>query len=582
MKQSIIILFLFVNFLDLLSSQTNFRLSNPDCLDLMKGNFNSDSFSKRIVLPDAQLRNYLVQQINADSLHQYLKGLVSFKNRNTITDNPLKPNQGIRAARTWIKSHLDQWAREPNSVLIPCELDFDYLMCSKTRHTELFTLIPGTGSLKNELVIVEAHLDSRCEDVCDSLCLAEGADDNGSGSALLMEMARVLSKVQLNRTLAIIWITGEEQGLGGSRSFAAFCKTNNLVIKAVFNNDIVGGIECGVTSSPPSCPGPHQFDSLRLRIFSSGTTNSMSKNLARMTRILVEQNLSKVMVNTPKIDVMYGEDRTGRGSDHIPFREQGYTAIRFTSSYEHGDGNPGQAGYVDRQHSSRDILGKDIDGDGILDSLYVNFNYLKNNAIVNALSICNAGSTTLNPFVLLLTPKTNGIDIKIDNPQNATKYIYGIRKINNTYFDTIIITDQTQILVEGLSPTLYYVTACGVNQEQWISMFGLEYSARVLNSIKQVEPTKPIELLQNRPNPFDELTLIPIIVNDLSYIKEANMVVTSEDGRLIKRMKLDLKEGVNEFFYNYSWNQFECGMYYYTLIINGTKIDTKKMEMVSY
>lgn len=215
-----------------------------------------------------------------------------------------------------------------------------------------------------------------------------------------------------------------------------------------------------------------------------------------MTRILVEQNLSKVMVNAPQIDVMYGEDRTGRGSDHIPFREQGYTAIRFTSSYEHGDGNPSQAGYVDRQHSSRDILGKDIDGDGILDSLYVNFNYLKNNAIVNALSICNAGSTTLNPFVLQLTPKTNGIDIKIDNPQNATKYIYGIRKINNTYFDTIIITDQTQILVEGLSPTLYYVTACGVNQEQWISMFGLEYSARVLNSIKQVKPTKPIELLE--------------------------------------------------------------------------------------
>jgi len=487
MKQYIFTLLLLVNFHGFLSSQTNFSLSNPLCLDLMKGNFNSDSFPKRVVLPDAQLGNYLVQQINADSLHQYLKGLISFQNRNTINDNPSKPNLGIRGARSWIKSHINRWAQQSNSVLIPCELDFDYLMCTKVRHTELFTIIPGTGSLKNELVIVEAHLDSRCEDVCDSLCLAEGADDNGSGSALLMEMARVLSKVQLNRTLAIIWITGEEQGLGGSRSFAAFCKANNIVIKAVFNNDIVGGIECGVTSSPPSCPGPLQFDSLRLRIFSSGTTNSMSKNLARMTRILVEQNLSKVMVNAPQIDVMYGEDRTGRGSDHIPFREQGYTAIRFTSSYEHGDGNPSQAGYVDRQHSSRDILGKDIDGDGKLDSLYVNFNYLKNNAIVNALSISNASSTTLSPFVLQLTPKTNSLDIKIDNPQNATKYIYGIRKINNTYFDTIIITDQTHILVEGLSPTLYYATACGVDQEQWISMFGLEYSARVLNSIGQVE-----------------------------------------------------------------------------------------------
>ncbi|MBK6818068.1 MAG: M28 family peptidase [Bacteroidetes bacterium] len=130
-----------------------------------------------------------------------------------------------------------------------CEFEFDYLMCNRTRHSQLLSIIPGHGPLRKELVILEAHLDSRCESLCDTICLAEGADDNGSGSALLMEISRNLCLFSLSRTIVILWVTGEEQGLGGSRSFATFCKQNAIPIKAVFNNDIVGGIECGKTSS---------------------------------------------------------------------------------------------------------------------------------------------------------------------------------------------------------------------------------------------------------------------------------------------------------------------------------------------
>lgn len=562
-----------------LSAQSNFVLSDPFCLDLMKGNFQADTFAARAIPADSKLVAHLAGEINADSLRRYLVKLVSFNNRNTVADNPNKPDEGIRGARNWVKSYLSDLAQKPGTTLFPCEFDFDYTMCSRLRHRELLAVIPGNGPLRDEMVIVEAHLDSRCEDVCDTLCLAQGADDNTSGSSLLMEIARVMSKVQLNRTLVLIWITGEEQGLGGSQAFAAYCKQNNIKIKAVFNNDIVGGIECGVTSSPPGCPGPNLYDSLRLRIFSAGTTNSMPKNLARMTRILVEDNLARVYPEAPKIDVMFGEDRSGRGSDHIPFRQQGYTSIRFTSSYENGDGNPSQPNYVDRQHSSRDILGKDLNGDGILDSLYVNFTYLKHNAIVNALSASNAATSDITPFALQITAKTLAIDVKIENPQNAVKYYFGVRRINNVFFDTLIVSDKPEVTIEGLLPTQYYVTACGADADGWINMFGLEYNVRILSATNELQKAEAIELLQNRPNPFDEQTLIPIVVNDISKIRQAELQIHAEDGRLMKAITLHLKQGINEIMYDYSWHNYESGVFYYSLILNHQKIATRTMLM---
>ncbi|MGB5025703.1 MAG: M28 family peptidase, partial [Saprospiraceae bacterium] len=242
------------------TAQTNFSFTNPVFPQLLKGNFDPGSFPKRTVIADQQLANYLIETIQADSLKYYLSQLVAFKNRNTISDDQTRGSWGIRGARNYIKSNLDRWGLNnglSGPVLVHSEFEFDFEMCDRLRHTQLMAMIPGVGPLKEELVILEAHLDSRCENNCDTTCIAEGADDNGSGSALLIELARVLSHIELNRSVLLIWITGEEQGLGGSTSFAEYCKQNTIKIKSVFNNDIVGGIECGITSSPPGCPGPY-------------------------------------------------------------------------------------------------------------------------------------------------------------------------------------------------------------------------------------------------------------------------------------------------------------------------------------
>ncbi|MEO6191029.1 MAG: M28 family peptidase [Saprospiraceae bacterium] len=562
-------------------TQTNFKFSDANFENYLKGNFDVNQFEKRFIKPERSICAILQNQIHADSLANYLKKIVSFNNRNTVNDTTSEPSKGIRGARDYVRQMLNYWNNQNNSVILNSEFEFDYLMCNRTRHTELVSFIPGNGPQKDEMVIIEAHLDSRCEDRCDVNCLAQGAEDNGSGSALIMELARIFSKLELNRSVVIIWITGEEQGLGGSKSFSTYCKNNNVKIKAVFNNDIVGGIECGKTSSAPSCPGPFKFDSIHLRIFSSGTTNSMNKSLARLTKIFFDYNLN---ISSPTIiDVMFAEDRTGRGSDHIPFRENGFTAIRYTSSYEHGDGNPDQVGYEDRQHSSRDVLGKDLNGDGILDSLYVNFKYLSHNTLVNALSAVNAASSTLPTPILQTMLNGNKLNVTINPVSEAIGYYIGIRKITSAYYDTVFFTSAINLEINNLSSTQYYISACSVDSNYWLSMIGAESLFRITNSVKdEIKSNEFIELIQNRPNPFDDFTLIPIVVHDISKVTKAEMIFSSLEGKELNRINLNLKEGVNEIVVPVSNKLGTSSETIYSLKVNGKIFKSLKMQILNY
>ena len=302
----------------------------------------------------------------------------------------------------------------------------------------------------------------------------------------------------------------------------------------------------------------------------------MNKSLARLTKVFFDYNLN---ISSPtKIDVMFAEDRTGRGSDHIPFRENGFTAIRFTSSYEHGDGNPDQVGYEDRQHSSRDVLGKDVNGDGILDSLYVNFKYLSHNTLVNALSAVNAASSTLPAPLLQTTLNGNKLNVTINPVSEAIGYYIGIRKLTSAYYDTVIFTSEMNLEINNLSSTQYYISACSVDSNYWLSMIGAESLFRITNNVKDINRTnESVELLQNKPNPFDEFTLIPIIVHDLSVVSSAILSIHNQEGIEFNRLELKLKEGVNELIFDSSNVQNLSGEYFYSLIINGKIVQTKKM-----
>jgi hypothetical protein len=216
-------------------------------------------------------------------------------------------------------------------------------------------------------------------------------EDNGSGTVLVMELARIMTKYAYNHTIVFALVTAEDQGLYGAKAFSQWVVDNNVRLRAVLNNDCIGGITCGQTASPPGCPGLNAIDSTHVRIFSyspSTDSNKVSphKQLARYIRLQQEEKINPLLATPMTINIILTEDRGGRSGDHMPFRQKGYTAIRFTSRNESGNGSGTPP---DRQHSVRDILGVDtsVPPDGVIDSFYVDPGYLRRNLIMNGVNL---------------------------------------------------------------------------------------------------------------------------------------------------------------------------------------------------
>ena len=138
-----------------------------------------------------------------------------------------------------------------------------------------------------------------------------------------------------------------------------YLKAQGVLIKAVNNNDVSGGIFCGHTASGPGCPYYGNLDSIDLRIFSLGDVNSPNKQWARYIKLEYKEQLSNLVAVPTDLQIMENDDRIGRGGDHQAFTDIGYTAVRFTQANEDGDANSDSIGYTDRQHSLRDSLGRE-------------------------------------------------------------------------------------------------------------------------------------------------------------------------------------------------------------------------------
>ena len=374
---------------------TNILVTNPEALDIFNGYFSpSDYYPSTLIDHPEDIADQLVNEVSPDSLRNLLEILSSFENRNTGSDTTSN-TFGMGAARRWAHQYMENISTQNENRLIVSYLQFDQEVCGMGQHRNVFAILPGIGPQSDEFILVEGHMDSRCEDGCDGDCMAHGVDDNGSGTALVLELARVMSPLAFNRSLIFMVTTGEEQGLIGADAFATFCQTEAVKLNAVFNNDIVGGIICGETASPPGCPGLNHIDSINLRVYSAGTTNSKNKNLARFSKLEYQENIADLVPVQTVINIMSPEDRTGRGGDHIPFRERGFPAVRFTSANEHGNGNPNSSGEHDRQHSVTGYFRRaDTNADGVVDSFFVDFNYLARNTIINGNASCVGSNGT--------------------------------------------------------------------------------------------------------------------------------------------------------------------------------------------
>jgi len=268
----------------------------------------------------------MVDSISEERIVTILKKMESFETRHTLS-NPDHPTRGVGAARQWILEQFKSYSPR-------LEVSFDTYRVKKqgqriVRDFELrnvIALLPGTRQPERRILIC-AHYDSMVIvrnaegqiDWTQTEVFAPGVTDNGSGMAAMMEVARVLSQYEFEKTLVFVAFAGEEQGLVGSTLYAQKAKQQNQVIEAVLNNDIIGSVVAGNGAT----------ENRTVRVFSEDPADSTSRQLARYIK-----RIGELYVPSMKVDMIFRSDRFGRGGDHTPFNQEGYAAVRFTAANE--------------------------------------------------------------------------------------------------------------------------------------------------------------------------------------------------------------------------------------------------------
>jgi hypothetical protein len=288
--------------------------------------------------PDRELTR-LLAEVDRARIRATVERLASFGTRHTLSSQT-DPNRGIGAARDWILAELRRYAAVSGGRMT-VELD-SYVQQPAARIPVATTItnVVATlhGSTSPERVyVVSGHYDSRCSDVMDATSDAPGADDDASGVAVAMELARVMATRRPDATLVFAAVAGEEQGLYGSTHLAQRYRAAGADVQAMFTNDIVGSSTAADGTRDPrsirlfaeGVPTAETPAQAATRQSVGGENDSPSRQLARFAEAVAQNDATGMSVRA-----VYRRDRYLRGGDHIPFLRQGYPAARFTEPNE--------------------------------------------------------------------------------------------------------------------------------------------------------------------------------------------------------------------------------------------------------
>ncbi|MBB6003431.1 M20/M25/M40 family metallo-hydrolase [Arcicella rosea] len=284
----------------------------------------------------------LVSEVNADSLKSHINKLVSFGTRHTLSTATDK-KRGIGAARNWVLSRfqefakqsegrmtakIDSWVLKPDGKRVDKDQDMGNVM----------GILKGTDPNDDRFFLVSGHIDSRVSNVMNRESDAPGANDDGSGTATVIELARVMAKAKFSATIIFLVVSGEEQGLLGADYLAQKALDEKWNIEAIMNNDIVGSNNSHDTRI---------IDNTRVRIFSEGLPAFELDKKAGSIRNLGQENDGKARqlaryakevgeryVDNLEVVMVYRNDRFLRGGDHTPFVNRGFAAVRVTEMNE--------------------------------------------------------------------------------------------------------------------------------------------------------------------------------------------------------------------------------------------------------
>ncbi len=280
----------------------------------------------------------IVERVSADELKATITQLVGFGTRHTLSDTKSK-TRGIGAARRWVKARFEAFSKACDGcieVVTPSQTFTGKRVPQPIEVMDIVAIQRGTSD-PNRVIVITGHLDSRVTDVMDVKHDAPGANDDGSGTAAVIEAARVLSKYKFSATLVYAALSGEEQGLYGGKVLADYAKQQHWEVETDFNNDIVGNThgQDGVVDNTvvrvfsEGTKSNETLEQAKYRRYHGGEVDSPSRNVARYMSGLADDYLGNFHVR-----MVYRTDRYGRGGDQVPFLEAGYPAVRVTEAHE--------------------------------------------------------------------------------------------------------------------------------------------------------------------------------------------------------------------------------------------------------
>jgi hypothetical protein len=374
----------------------------------------------------------LLRAIDPDRIHATILRLTQFGTRSTLSSQT-DPVRGIGAATNWAFEQMQAIAATSNGNMTVQKQSFLQPATSTlpvpTTITNVITTLQGTAS-PERFYVITGHLDSRCTDVTDGTNDAPGADDDGSGVAVVMELARLFAKQQFPGTIVFGIVSGEEQGLFGSTFMAAQMAAAGNDVQGMFSNDIVGASQAWDGTKP---------DPFTLRLFLEGVpTNVTSSQISTMQSVGgendgVTRQLGRFVLDAApreltgmNIRAIWRRDRYLRGSDHLSFQGHGYPAARFTEPREN----------FNHEHRNVEVVNGVQFGD-LID--FVDFNYVARVAKVNAATLWGLATSPSTP---------KGVEIHTNPPAtfsgtNFTSLAWNANPESNLAFYEVVMRETT-------------------------------------------------------------------------------------------------------------------------------------------
>ena len=401
-----------------------------------------------IINRDPEIKK-MVDDISKERIEQYVRKLVSFHTRHNLSAQK-NPAEGIGAAWNWIKSEMDKNIPESEGRL---DVRFEeYSIGGKGQripHTvnlkNVVATLRGSDPLDDRKIVISAHLDSRATLDNDSTGYAPGANDDGSGVAAILELLRIMSAHKFSATIVFMAVSGEEHGLYGAKYMATKAKQENWNIIAMLNNDMIGNSGSSETLLN---------DNMRVRVFSEGVPALETEQMAALRKFTSGENDSKARqlaryiketgeryVDQLNVSLVFRNDRFGRGGDHTPFCQEGFTAVRICEYDEN----------YDRTHKIPAIVNGIQEGDL---PEYVDYEYVRKNTGVNLATIANLALAPYEPVNcgIVTGSLTNKTTLRWESPIKGVKAQGFYILMRETYQPLW----EKKIFVEGNEATLPY------------------------------------------------------------------------------------------------------------------------------